>query len=162
MLVCHFSTVSVAIHRDSVSTKVEEHMMSLCRPAVTSIKREPSCTNWCIASGSITSTLDPIVTNTSRFFGIILMQVGPINWIFFHCERDGGIIGWHQFCFVSFKYQDGRRSTPLRKDPASSSLTTMVNLKLRFLFFFVNFCLIWCFWSRRFRDALWAGFCHEG
>jgi hypothetical protein len=90
MLVWHFSTVSVAIHRDSVSTKVEEHMMSLCRPAVTSIKREPSCTNWCIASGSITSTLDPIVTNTSRFFGIILMQVSSIHWLSFHCERDGG------------------------------------------------------------------------
>jgi hypothetical protein len=34
-------------------------------------------------------------------------------------------------------------------------------LKLRFLFFFGNFCLIWFFQSRRFRDALWAGFGHE-
>jgi hypothetical protein len=76
------STVSVAIHRDSVSIKVEEHMMSLCRPAVTSLKRVLFiCTNWCIVSGSITSTLDPIVTRTSRFFGIKSMQVSLIHWL---------------------------------------------------------------------------------
>jgi hypothetical protein len=28
-------------------------------------------------------------------------------------------------------------------------------------FLFGNFCLIWCFRSRRFRDALWTGFGNE-
>jgi hypothetical protein len=42
-------------------------------------------------------------------FRLIMQQV----------RSDEGIIGW-PFCFVSFQSQDGRRSTPLRKDPASS------------------------------------------
>jgi hypothetical protein len=68
------------------------------------------------------------VTNTSRFFGIKSKQVSPIHWIpFNYAISDGIIIGWHQFYFVYFQSQDGRGSTPLRKDPASSSLTTMVS-----------------------------------
>jgi hypothetical protein len=47
------------------------------------------------------------------------IDAGQSYSLTFKCERDGRIIGW-SFSFVSFQSQDGRRSTPLRKDPASS------------------------------------------
>jgi hypothetical protein len=72
-------TVSVVIHWDLVTMKAKEHMESLFHPAVTRIKLEPSCTNWCIELGSTMNTLDPTATHTLMSFGIKFLMVGSIN-----------------------------------------------------------------------------------
>ena len=77
-------TVSDAFQLDSVTIKVKVHITSLYPQAVTRIKLEPSCTNWCIALGSITSTLVPIATPISPFSGITFLMVNLI-WFVIYC-----------------------------------------------------------------------------
>ncbi len=123
----HLPTVSVAIQSDSVTIKVEGHTKSLFRPAVTSIKRAPSCTNWCIVSGSTTNTLDPIVTRTSIFFGTILMKVGSIYWLAFKCGSDEGMDGHFVSFLLNFRLEGAVRNCARIQPPPNLRLWSVWN-----------------------------------